>query len=109
MVEKELGIPVAEGRNALQGAAVMGTAFGLASIVPIVAYVFMEPARAFPLSMALSLAVLFGVGVVKSRWTEANALRSGVEVVVLAAVAGVAGWFFGQLLPGLLGVNGPPV
>jgi vacuolar iron transporter family protein len=109
MVEKELGIPIAEGRDALQGALVMGTAFGLASIVPIVAYVFVEPARAFPLSMALSLAVLFGVGVVKSRWTEANPVRSGVEVVLLAAVAGIAGWFFGQLLPGLLGVNAPAI
>jgi VIT1/CCC1 family predicted Fe2+/Mn2+ transporter len=109
MVEKELGIPIAEGRNALEGALVMGAAFGLASVVPIVAYVFMDPVSAFPVSMALSLAVLFAIGVVKSRWTEANPVRSGVEVVVLAAFAGTAGWFFGQLLPGLLGVNGPPV
>lgn len=107
MVEKELGIAISEGRNALEGALVMGAAFGVASVVPIVAYVFVDPARAFPISMALSLAVLFAVGVVKSRWTEANPIRSGVEVVVLAAFAGVAGWFFGQLLPGLLGVNGP--
>ncbi|MGH2378126.1 MAG: VIT1/CCC1 transporter family protein [Candidatus Limnocylindria bacterium] len=109
MVEKELGIAVAEGRNALQGALVMGVAFGLASIVPIVAYVFLDPGPAFPASMALSLATLFGIGIVKSRWTEANPIRSGLEVVLLAAVAGIAGYFFGSILPGLLGVNAPAV
>lgn len=107
MVEKELGIPVAEGRNALQGALIMGASFGLAALVPIVAYVFLDPGPAFPVSMALSLVVLFGIGLVKSRWTERDPIRSGLEVVLLAAFAGIAGWFFGQLLPGLLGVNGP--
>lgn len=107
MVEKELGIPVAEGRNALQGALLMGASFGLASIVPIVAYLFLDPGPAFPVSMALSFVVLFAIGVVKSRWTEASPIRSGAEVVALAAVAGIAGYFFGSILPGLLGVNAP--
>lgn len=107
MVEKELGISVAEGRNALQGALVMGAAFGLASIVPIVAYLFIEPSRAFVVSMALSLVTLFAVGVVKSRWTEASPIRSGLEVIALAAFAGIAGYFFGSILPGLLGINAP--
>jgi VIT1/CCC1 family predicted Fe2+/Mn2+ transporter len=109
MVEKELGIAVAEGRNALQGAVLMGIAFGLASIVPIVAYIFLDPGRAFPVSMALSLATLFGIGIVKSRWTEGSPIRSGIEVVLLAAVAGIAGYFFGSILPGLLGVNAPTI
>lgn len=109
MVEKELGIPVAEGRNALQGALVMAASFGLAAVVPIVAYLFLDPSRAFPVSMALSLVTLFVIGVVKSRWTEASPIRSGIEVVLLAAVAGIAGYFFGSILPGLLGVNGPAV
>jgi VIT1/CCC1 family predicted Fe2+/Mn2+ transporter len=109
MVEKELGINLEEGRNALQGAIVMGASFGIASVVPIVAYLFVEPSRAFPLSMALSAIVLFVIGIVKSRWTQRDPIRSGVEVVVLAAFAGVAGYFFGSILPGLLGVNAPPV
>jgi VIT1/CCC1 family predicted Fe2+/Mn2+ transporter len=51
--------------------------------------------------------VLFGIGVIKSRWTQRSWLRSGTEILVLGAVAGVAGYFFGNLLPGMLGV--PPV
>jgi len=109
MVEKELGITMEEGRNPLQGALVMGASFGIASVVPIVAYLFVEPGSAFVASMVLSLVTLFGIGVVKSRWTEASPFRSGLEVVALAAFAGIAGYVFGSILPGLLGVNGPGV
>jgi hypothetical protein len=48
--------------------------------------------------------VLFAIEVLKSRWTRRGWLRSGVEILALGAVAGVAGFFFGNLLPGLLGV-----
>jgi VIT1/CCC1 family predicted Fe2+/Mn2+ transporter len=50
--------------------------------------------------------VLFGIGVVKSRWTRRSALPSGLEVLALAAVAGIAGYLFGTVLPSLLGVAG---
>jgi VIT1/CCC1 family predicted Fe2+/Mn2+ transporter len=50
--------------------------------------------------------VLFGIGVVKSRWTHRSALSSGLEVLLLAAVAGIAGYLFGTVLPRLLGVAG---
>jgi hypothetical protein len=40
---------------------------------------------------------------VKSRWTRRSWLRSGLEILLLGAFAGIAGFFFGNLLPGLLG------
>jgi len=52
--------------------------------------------------------VLFGIGVLKSRWTRQPWLRSGLEILLLGAFAGVAGFFFGSLLPGLLGVPVAP-
>jgi VIT1/CCC1 family predicted Fe2+/Mn2+ transporter len=51
-------------------------------------------------------AVLFAIGLVKSRWTQRSAVVSGLEVLALAAVAGVAGYLFGTVLPSLLGVAG---
>jgi vacuolar iron transporter family protein len=107
MVEKELGITVEEGRNALQGAAVMGVSFGLASLVPVVPYLLLPVSTALWASIGLSAVVLFTMGVVKSRWTRHGAIRSGLEIVVLAAFAGVAGYLFGSLLPTLLGVSVP--
>jgi VIT1/CCC1 family predicted Fe2+/Mn2+ transporter len=52
-------------------------------------------------------AVLFGIGVAKSRWTRRHPVRSGLEILVIGAGAGVIGYFFGNILPPLLGA--PPV
>ncbi|OLC19818.1 MAG: hypothetical protein AUH33_05040 [Chloroflexi bacterium 13_1_40CM_68_21] len=106
MVEKELGLVVEEGHGALQGAVIMGASFGLASLVPIVPYLIAPPNVALVPSLVVSALVVFAIGVVKSRWTRRNPIASGLEIVVLAAFAGIAGYFFGSLLPGLLGVAG---
>ena len=39
----------------------------------------------------------------KSRWTHRSWLTSGLEILAIGAIAGVAGYFFGTVLPGLLG------
>jgi VIT1/CCC1 family predicted Fe2+/Mn2+ transporter len=104
MVEKELGLSVEEGGGSpLQGALVMGAAFGLGSIPPLVPHLFAIGDLAVILSVAATLAVLFGIGVVKSRWTHRSWWSSGFEILVLGAIAGVAGYFFGSILPLLLG------
>lgn len=108
MVEKELGITVEEGRSALHGAIVMGASFGVASLVPVLPYLVAPISLAPWISVALCAGTLFFFGVVKSRWTRRRALRSGLEVVALAAVAGAAGYLFGSVLPSLLGVAGFP-
>jgi vacuolar iron transporter family protein len=104
MVEKELGLTVEEGGGSpLQGALVMGAAFGLGTIPPILPHVFLGDEVAVLVSVLATLAVLFGIGVVKSRWTHRSWLASGLEILLLGAIAGVAGYFFGSILPVLLG------
>jgi VIT1/CCC1 family predicted Fe2+/Mn2+ transporter len=104
MVEKELGLTVEEGGGSpLQGALVMGAAFGLGSIPPIVPHLFAADAAAVVLSVAATLSVLFAIGVIKSRWTHRSWWSSGLEILVIGAIAGVAGYFFGSVLPVLLG------
>jgi VIT1/CCC1 family predicted Fe2+/Mn2+ transporter len=106
MVEKELGLVIEEGPGALQGAMVMGGAFGLASLVPILPYLFLPIANAPAASIVLCGVVMFGIGAVKTRWTKRSPLRSGLEVVALAAFAGIAGYLFGSVLPSVLGFAG---
>jgi len=106
MVEKELGLVVEEGHGPLQGAIIMGASFGLASFVPILPYLLLPATGAVWVSLILSALVVFGIGAVKTRWTKRNPIGSGLEVVALAAFAGIAGYFFGSLLPGVLGVAG---
>lgn len=104
MVEKELGLTGghAEGSPA-QGAMVMAVSFGLGAAVPILPYLLLTVQAAVPVSVVLTGLALFGIGVVKSRWTRRDWLRSGVEILALGAFAGIAGYFFGNLLPKLLG------
>ena len=108
MVEKELGIVVDEGRGAFAGAVVMGVSFGVAAAVPILPFLFAPVSVAVWISVALGAAAMFAIGVAKTRWTRRNPLASGIEVLVLAAVAGIAGFLFGSVLPALLGVAGVP-
>ncbi|MGH2417679.1 MAG: VIT1/CCC1 transporter family protein [Candidatus Limnocylindria bacterium] len=104
MVEKELGLTVEEGGGSpLQGALVMGAAFGLGSIPPILPHLFAVGDLAVVLSVAATLAVLFAIGVVKSRWTHRSWWASGLEILMVGAIAGIAGYFFGSILPILLG------
>jgi VIT1/CCC1 family predicted Fe2+/Mn2+ transporter len=109
MVEKELGLTGehAEG-SPMQGALVMGASFGLGALVPVLVYLVLPIEVATWAAVVASGGVLFGIGVVKSRWTRQGWLRSGLEILLLGAFAGIAGFFFGNLLPTLLGVPATP-
>jgi vacuolar iron transporter family protein len=106
MVEKELGLIVEDDVNAVRGAVVMGASFGLAAMVPILPYVFLAVHTALWVSLLASGAMLFAMGALKSRWTGRHWLPSGLEILCLGAFAGIAGYFFGTLLPAALGVAG---
>ena len=106
MVEKELGLVIDEGPGALQGALVMGGSFGLASLVPILPYLVLPIAIAPVASIVLCAFVVFAIGVIKTRWTKRDPIRSGLEVVALTAFGGIAGYLFGSVLPSVLGVAG---
>ena len=104
MVEKELGLAVEPDEGSpLQGALIMGAAFGFGALPPILPHLFLTDLAAVIASVTLTLAVLFGIGVVKSRWTHRSWWSSGLEIVAIGAVAGIAGYFFGSVLPILLG------
>jgi VIT1/CCC1 family predicted Fe2+/Mn2+ transporter len=104
MVEKELGLTLEEAHGSpSRGALIMGVAFGVGAAVPIVPYLLLTPGLATVVSVLATGAVLFAIGAVKSRWTRRQWFRSGVEILLLGALAGVAGYFFGNILPALLG------
>jgi VIT1/CCC1 family predicted Fe2+/Mn2+ transporter len=103
-VEKEYGLAVEEASGSpLQGALVMGAAFGLGALAPILPYLLLSVDPANYLAVLATGAVLFGIGVVKTRWTMGNPIFSGIEILFVGAFAGVVGYFFGSVLPTLLG------
>lgn len=110
MVEKELGLAVEPDEGSpLQGALVMGAAFGLGAAVPVIPHLFLDDGLAVVVSTLATLGVLFTIGVVKSRWAHRSWWSSGLEILVIGAIAGVVGYFFGSVLPTLLGAPIPPV
>lgn len=104
-VLRQFGVSLEEsGGSPLQGAMVMGAAFALGALAPILPYLILPFEVAIYASVIATAAVLFVIGVVKTRWTHGNPIFSGIEILLIGAVAGVVGFFFGNILPTLLGV-----
>lgn len=103
-VLRQYGVAVEEaGGSPIQGAAVMGAAFALGALAPILPYLLLPFGIAVYASVIATAGVLFAIGVVKTRWTHSSPIWSGMEILVIGAVAGIVGYFFGSILPGLLG------
>lgn len=103
-VLRQYGVAVEDAEGSpLQGAVVMGAAFALGALAPILPYVLLPIGAAVYVSIFATGAVLFAIGVVKTRWTHGNAIASGIEILAIGAVAGIVGFFFGNILPTLLG------
>jgi vacuolar iron transporter family protein len=98
LAPQRLGAPV---RDAL----VMAVAFGVSSSVPLVPFVFLQGLGALGVSAVLTFIALFAVGVLKAGVAGVSALRSGLEVAVLAAASGLISFGLGRLASIILGVD----
>ena len=83
----------------------MAVAFGSAALVPLLPFLASGVLPALALSAGLTLVALFGVGLVKSRVGGVSALRSGLEVVVLAAGSAALSFGLGRIVSLALGVD----
>jgi VIT1/CCC1 family predicted Fe2+/Mn2+ transporter len=101
----ELGLAPQRLGRPVHDALVMAVAFGGASIVPLVPFLMVPVLPALAVSAALTLLALFGVGVLKARVADVSALRSGLEVALLAAASGLISFGLGRLASLLLGVD----
>lgn len=107
MVSKELGLFVEDPSGTpLRGAVIMGGAFAVGAAFPVVPFLFLGGGAALATAIGATAVALFAIGAMKSRWTHRSWFSSGLEIVVLAAFAGVAGYAFGTVLPDLLGFAG---
>jgi predicted membrane protein (TIGR00267 family) len=89
----------------VRDALVMAVAFGTASVVPLIPFLVTTAMPALAVSAALTLTALFLVGVGKARVAGVPALRSGLEVALLAAASGLLSFGLGRLASLVLGVD----
>ena len=104
LLEKKLGISPDIGGNPLKDAAVMCVSFGSAAIIPIIPFLFLNVrAAAIGLSIGLSLAGLFLLGLVKGRLVRKSPILQGLEILGIGAASAALGYGLGELLPRVLG------
>ena len=92
----------AEMLHAAKHGIVTWVSFVAAGLVPLVPFLIgMSVVHGFWLSLVLTAAMLFGVGAWRTRITGRNFWRSGVEMLLVGALAGacafLAGWAVGKL------------
>jgi vacuolar iron transporter family protein len=95
MMTEELGFPNEPPKPKIS-AIIMGVAFSIGALFPVVPYFIGEGDAAFITSLSLTAAALFGVGALRASMTTGSMLRKGFEMVVLGAAAVVIANLIGR-------------
>ena len=92
----------------LRDAGVMAAAYGLGALVPLLAFMIgvFDTHTALAIAVVATSLVLFGLGAIKAIASGQRIVRSGFEMLVLAAGAGLAGYFLGVLAGAVFGIDG---
>ena len=96
MAHKELGISPETLEEPFGNAVVMGTAYVIGGAIPVVPYLLWSVSSAMPISIAGTLLSLFLFGGLKGRVVRQVWWRSGLEMLFIAGVAALVGFFIGQ-------------
>jgi predicted membrane protein (TIGR00267 family) len=98
MAHKELGIAPETLEEPLGNALVMGTAYVAGGLIPVLPYLLLPMASAMPVSIIGTILFLFLVGGLKGRIVKQSWWRSGLEMLAIAGLAGLAGFVVGRLV-----------
>ena len=105
--EKVLGLGSADISQPVKAGIVMFLSFVIGAAIPLTPLVLVGGRLALPLSWALSVAVLLGVGVLKGVLTGRALLRSGLEFASVALGSALVGWLVGSLFERAFGIAVP--
>ena len=103
LLEKELGISPEITSNPIKDALTMGGAFVVAAMIPILPYFFLDIASAIPVSVGVTLAGLYALGVWKGRLVKKSPWVHGLEVFVIGTVAAALSFGIGEGIPRIFG------
>lgn len=105
--EKVLGLGSADISHPVKAGTVMFLSFVIGAAIPLTPLVLLDGWLALPLSWALSIAVLLGVGILKGILTSRPRLRSGLEFAAVALGSALVGWLVGTVFERAFGINVP--
>ena len=94
-------------RSPRRDALVMAAAYAVGALIPLVPFMFgiQTGAAALVVAMALTATALFALGVLKAVLSGQRHVRSGMEMLLLASAAGVAGYVIGVLAEAAFGFD----
>ena len=95
---EELGLAPKELGNPVKAGVLCGTSFGLAAVVPILPFTFpISSSQALIVSIIATVVALFGVGAMKTIFSRKNWVRSGLEMMIIGALAAAITYLIGTL------------
>jgi vacuolar iron transporter family protein len=101
MMTEELGLSAVPTGAPLRSGMVVAVAYALGAAFPVIPYALPIPVpAAFALSVGCTLVALFVAGSAKTRMTGQPWLRSGLETVLVGALAAAATYVAGRLIAG---------
>jgi len=99
MMTEELGLAIAPAVTPIRSGLVVAAAYALGAAFPVIPYALpLEVTTAFRLSVACTLVALFVAGSLKTLMTGRPWLRSGLETVLVGALAAAATFAAGRLI-----------
>jgi len=99
MMTEELGLAVAPSVTPVRSGLVVALAYALGAAFPVIPYALpIAVQTAFSVSVGATLGALFVAGALKTLMTGRPWLRSGLETVLVGAVAAAATFFAGRLV-----------
>jgi VIT1/CCC1 family predicted Fe2+/Mn2+ transporter len=98
-VGEEIGLTSEESWPPTKAALFTGLSFAVVSLIPILPFAFMEVKPAVITAAIASIACLFFVGAGKAIFSRKSWVRSGIEMMVIGALASVATYAIGLVIP----------
>jgi predicted membrane protein (TIGR00267 family) len=94
-------------RSPIRDAFVMAAAYAFGALVPLLPFTLPLVGRGAAIAVAIGLTAvtLFALGVLKANVSRQPTLRSGIQLLVLASLAGVAGYLLGVAAQAIFGIE----
>lgn len=102
LVNEELGLSHSKMENAFAAGVVMFFAFIFGSLIPLSSFFLLPLDIALKFAIFSSLGILFLAGAAKTHFTGRNWVKSGVEMVVVGALATTVAYYAGHMLSGFI-------
>jgi len=99
IIGEELGLTSEESWPPTKAALFTGLSFAVVSLIPIMPFAFMEVNQAVITAAIASIGCLFIVGASKAIFSRKSWVRSGIEMMAIGALASVATYAIGLVIP----------